>query len=550
MKMLKYHNEKIKLGLIILLIFNFKLGAVIFDFETQNDEIILRGNGNGSGPSIDNGFLKLIDGGREKNQQNHVIFPVDEQGIHRIWEIDFRMYITRGAEGCGIALINTDIFTDDSLALNMAKWQEPAFDRSFCLGFDIYNPPTSHWFDEFGNFYDRPQREISLHWDDQEIVKVISPFEFRADPAGEDDFLQYLLRIEYLVGGAEISLLIDDNQVFDRYFIPGMQTYPFRLSAGAQTSELTTTVYLDDIRINLIEPADPPQKPILINAVVDQPIFIDTRDSSHQVEFPRENSDFGRVIMNLSLGEMPGGYDPWDKGGAVYLNEGSTRYELCRFITPYGRGYVWKVDVTDFLPLFKGRKQLDLHVDTWMKKEEDPMMQKGWVTDIDFEFYHGSPIRKPIAIRNIWNGFHEYGNPENPLTENLPAQNIRIPEQTSSARLRIVVTGHGMYPNDLNAGEFMLAGRTVLINDRRYENLLWKTDCYLNPCRPQGGTWKFDRAGWAPGSIVMPWLIELDNIVPGDTLNLEYLPDQYLNSSEGDHFRAHHWFESQIIFYR
>ncbi len=38
------------------------------------------------------------------------------------------------------------------------------------------------------------------------------------------------------------------------------------------------------------------------------------------------------------------------------------------------------------------------------------------------------------------------------------------------------------------------------------------------PNRPQFGTWKFSRAGWAPGDVVHPWWIDLTpHLVPGAT---------------------------------
>src|SRR3712207_7924990 len=53
---------------------------------------------------------------------------------------------------------------------------------------------------------------------------------------------------------------------------------------------------------------------------------------------------------------------------------------------------------------------------------------------------------------------------------------------------------------------FMPSKRTLTVTgnatQKTWDNILWKTDNYLNPCRPQGGTWKYDRAGWAPGDIV------------------------------------------------
>jgi len=96
----------------------------------------------------------------------------------------------------------------------------------------------------------------------------------------------------------------------------------------------------------------------------------------------------------------------------------------------------------------------------------------------------------------------------------------------------------------------MPSDRTVYVNRHEFKNQLWKTDCYLNPCRPQGGTWKFDRTGWAPGSVVEPWQINLTEIVKTDReLKVEYVPMSYRNTSEGDHYKPHHWIESQMIFY-
>jgi hypothetical protein len=113
--------------------------------------------------------------------------------------------------------------------------------------------------------------------------------------------------------------------------------------------------------------------------------------------------------------------------------------------------------------------------------------------------------------------------------------------------VRAVVTGHGMTPNTNNAGEFMPAGRTVTVNGQAFGNLLWRADCYLNPCRPQGGTWKYDRAGWCPGALVRPWDIDLAR--SGEVLTLDYKPQPYTNENAGKG-RASHLVEVQLIEYR
>ena len=96
----------------------------------------------------------------------------------------------------------------------------------------------------------------------------------------------------------------------------------------------------------------------------------------------------------------------------------------------------------------------------------------------------------------------------------------------------------------------MPSKRTVSVGETKFENLLWKEDCYLNPCRPQGGTWKFDRAGWAPGDIVRPWEIELKQpAMIGKPLKISYDLEPYINSARGKGDAPHYWTESVLISY-
>jgi hypothetical protein len=122
---------------------------------------------------------------------------------------------------------------------------------------------------------------------------------------------------------------------------------------------------------------------------------------------------------------------------------------------------------------------------------------------------------------------------------------VGIPEGTVAAKARITVTGHGSF------GEFTAAERTLTVNDRSFPNTLFKTDVYLNPCRPQGGTWKFDRAGWAPGSIVDPWDVDVTALAaPGTRLRLAYEPKPFTEPTDGRKFEASHSVASHLILYR
>lgn len=541
-----------KIVILSLMILPIWLNSIeqTWNFDSPDSSIVLYKYGNRYEPKIENGILHLVNGGILNNHKNVAVFPALDENKYKDIELTWQMYITPGAEGCGLVFLNTDIFYADSLDLNFEKWQEPNIEGSFAIGFDVCNPSTSSWFGPDGNFYNRPQREISLHWNETEIKKILSPIEFRTDPE-EEEAKDFYLKIHQVVGGSEICLKIEEETVFDNFFIAEMQPYPMRLAVGGQTSEQTTTIILDELKLKMEHTAKKNSATINLKAIDNQPIFIDFRETEHQVVFPEFKDQIGRVILTLEMTDMPGGFDPWDRGAAIYIWQDSIRYEICRFITPYNRGYVWKVDVTDFLPLFSGQKQMDLRVDTWQKKEEDTADQIGWFVSIDLDFYPGIPERLPYKIINLWTGSFFYGDPLDPMSDHLPQLKLQIPEETKDAKLRLTVTGHGMHPNTSNAAEFMPADRTVFVNDVKFENKLWKTDCYLNSCRPQDGTWKFDRAGWAPGSIVEPWEIELKEVAdPGDSLKIDYISMAYRNLSEGDHWKANHWFESQIIFYK
>lgn len=552
----KRHQRRIlimrTLSILILILIPAFLSSLEanWSFEEPDSSIILYKYGNRYEPQIEDGLLYLVNGGILNNHKNVAVFPVLNYKKYQDIELTWSMYITPGAEGCGIAFLNTDFFNADSLNLNLEKWQEPNLLQSFSLGFDVFDPPTSTWFGPDRNFYNRPQREISLHWNGKEITKILSPVEFRSSAESEES-KNFCLKIHQVVGGAEITLIIENETVFDKFFIAEMQPYPIRLAVGGQTSELTTTIILDDVNLKLANEARKLSEPIKVKAIDKQPVYIDYRQTQHLVVFPEFKEQIGRVILTLEMTSMPGGFDPWDRGAAIYVWQDSIRYEICRFITPYNRGYVWKVDVTDFLSLFSGEKRMDLRVDTWQKKEENPADQLGWFISAELDFYPGKPERIPVKVVNLWTGSFFYGNPLDPMSKHLPPLKLCMPDDATDAKLRLVVTGHGMHPNTNNAAEFMPADRTVYVNNYKFENKLWKTDCYLNSCRPQDGTWKFDRAGWAPGSVVEPWEIELKEIVvPADTLRFDYVPMAYRNLSEGDHWKANHWFECQIIFYK
>jgi hypothetical protein len=466
--------------------------------------------------------------------------------------------------GLGLVLIDPD---KGALGENFV-WDEPNTDHSIAIGLDVHNqiPDKSAdengrvlgWFDADGNWYERPQREVSVHANARERLNVHSDYEFRIG-----DWVDVDVHVRYVLGGALMKVFIDGHAIIDQHI---WDVVPMRMHAmvgvegdGIEVADLAIT------RVN--ELAEPIPEPVRVTAF-DAQLLQNAATLRNDVDFSAIPSSVGRVIATLTLSEPEMGYDHWDKKGTVGIrvprgedeegNPISERFEVFRYITPYRRGWTWHMDVTDLLPLFEGTREMETHIGTYMK---------GWLVTFALSFYEGVPDREPIAVMNLWNGDAEIGNPEKPVEGFYEPREIAVPEDATSARVRTTVTGHGMHPNSNNAGEFMPIWRTLTIGSANstgggdvlagdfitmsQRNHLWKTDCYLNPCRPQGGTWKFDRSGWAPGDKVEAWVVDVQpEFVMGDTLVIEYELDPYVNEGRGETWAPHHWTDAVVVFYK
>jgi hypothetical protein len=558
-----------------------------YDFKDleKNKEIILKSlytnsdvSRNTRPPFFQEGYLCLLNGGRDNHQNVVALFPdiIDDNSATEHYS--FNLNISRGGEGVAFALLNrehyeitteSEIEQYDSLfnllspkqpaihgksRLKLSKenihWDEPNFKKSFAIGIDIRNQQSSHWFDEFGNYYGREEREISLHYDDTEIFKILSPIEFRTS-LNEDETFQWDIFIDYINAGAEITLRIENEIIIDHYFIPEMFQYKKQPIFGGSTSEITTNAIITEFSYDTSSKKPNFSLVDSIEIIKNAGFHAQQQQNYNEVLFGSINKKSDKVILTLDLTGLEGGVSGWDVSGRIYIiNEKEESFELLRFITPYHRGYIWKVDVTDFLPLLEGKKTIYTQVSTWEPLMENPSEQLGWNINAKLDFYYGKEKLKPFAIQNLWTGNLEYGDPNNPMKTHLPNFNITIPKGAKSAKLRVTTTGHGMHPNSQNAGEFYPAERWLHINGDVYYNKLWNEDCYLNPCRPQGGTWKFDRAGWAPGSVVKAWEINLDKYINDKSIEFEYQPDDYINyGKEEADWNAFHYFSSEVIFY-
>ena len=488
--------------------------------------------------------------------------------VESVW-VSFRMKLPTpdamgDTTGLGLVLIDPE---RGALGEDF-QWDEPNTEHSIAIGFDVHNtiPDKSAdengrvmgWFDADANWYERPQREISVHANGRERINERSEYEFRTN-----EWVDVDVHVRYVLGGAKVAVMLDGNTIIDQHI---WDVRPMRLHAMVGSEgEKVEAGDLAITRVTMLE--QPMPEPVRLTAF-DAQLLVNAATLKNDVDFTTIPGSVGRVIATLTLGEPEMGYDHWDKKGTVAIRvpdgvdangEAKTeRFEVFRYITPYRRGWTWHMDVTDFLPLFEDMRQFETHIGTYMK---------GWLVTFTLDFYEGVPQREPVAVMNLWNGEAEIGNPEKPTAGFYEARDVKVPTGASSARVRSVVTGHGMSPNSNNAGEFMPIWRTLTISSAdsngggdvlsgdfismSQRNHLWKTDCYLNPCRPQGGTWKFDRSGWAPGDKVEAWVVDVQpEFVMGDTLRIEYELDPYVNEGRGETWAPHHWTDSVVVFYK
>lgn len=255
---------------------------------------------------------------------------------------------------------------------------------------------------------------------------------------------------------------------------------------------------------------------------------------SENFNFPDDVSNFSKIEMRISLTCPTGGCDPWDRIAWIQLHTPENTFEIGRYATPYGNDWCsWAIDVTDYRLLLKNEVSLSSYIETW---------DKGWLVDVDFEFYNGAPEYEFIRVENLWAGNEDdptmasnndyynflYGEPF--FNYNLPSQSVTIPSNREKTVVRIVNTGHGQ-ANTHNAAEFSNKTHQLKINNATVANHhLWNSDCDLNPCSPQSGTWQYSRAGWCPGQDVKPTNINItNNTYIWQEFELDYVLESYTN---------------------
>ncbi|MCB2205219.1 T9SS type A sorting domain-containing protein [bacterium] len=205
------------------------------------------------------------------------------------------------------------------------------------------------------------------------------------------------------------------------------------------------------------------------------------------------------------------------------------RYELGRYITPYGigldlgEGWTWVYDVTDFAPLLRD----SVHLTAGNFQE---------LLDMKFIFIEGTPPRDVLGIENVWQGTFSLKTFETAV----PARTIQLNPEAEMFKLRTTATGHD-FDNATNCAEFCPKIHSVKVNGTQRWSWQIIQECSTNPLYPQGGTWIYSRAGWCPGMEATTEEFDLTPYINGDEVEIDY-------DSQYDEF-GRYVFESQLVSY-
>ncbi len=292
------------------------------------------------------------------------------------------------------------------------------------------------------------------------------------------------------------------------------------------------------------------------------------------VTFPDTTHHYEKILMKYTIGCPAAGCDPWDRLGWIKLYTDTATgqgYEIGRVVTPYnivGGGYpgtcTFWIDVTDYMPLLHDTQILGNYIESWIGGT------RGWLTTIKFAFIEGEAYYKPFKVINLWQDHYiVYGDTADPHENYLQPMRVYIDPQTVKVKGRMIATGHGQ-GNSHNAAEFSVKYHQLVVNSDSLTHNLWRQNCGLNPCSPQGGTWQYARAGWCPGADVIPWDLDITTLVTiGDSSTVDYNIEPYVNlcrptnpncvngvtcadcnyNSTG-HTEPNYNFEGQLILYR
>ncbi|MCB0795392.1 MAG: T9SS type A sorting domain-containing protein, partial [Flavobacteriales bacterium] len=200
------------------------------------------------------------------------------------------------------------------------------------------------------------------------------------------------------------------------------------------------------------------------------------------------------------------------------------RYEIGRFITPYGiglslgnEGFRWTYDVTDYQHLLRDS------VDFQAGNQQE-------LISVTFEMIEGTPPRPVVNMQRPWGGMASRSYASLSDDTALPPVDVSTHPGATQWALRTRLTGHGHNSNNgqyPHCCEWKDNTHYLRVNGTQVDDWhIWQADrCAENPVYPQGGTWLGSREGWCPGDIVNDHWVELTPHISGGSATLDYAID-------------------------
>lgn len=309
-------------------------------------------------------------------------------------------------------------------------------------------------------------------------------------------------------------------------FASGIYTFNGTVAlSGSSSIEMTTYTSLEDDsnpeNDSFTNTIDPSEHFVLFDAV--QHNFGSAGQTKTRTAYITEHLElYSQILLHVDLTCPEGGCDPWDQIAQIWLKKNLKRYELARYITPYGVACGnWTYDITDFKSLLAGKADIESFIQVWGTS--------GWNVNLEIELVPGTPDYLYSKVDILWdeNGL-VYGDPN--ISYDLPVKNVQIANEAQSVKLRMTNTGHGQGNTD-NAAEFKECTHQVIVNgNQNFDHHLWKDDCESNSCSSQGGTWTYSRAGWCPGQDVQAKHFDFASVFnAGQNLSVDYELEAYTN---------------------
>lgn len=198
-------------------------------------------------------FLRLSE--QVNDQRNNVSFNQAFAGAYDLWQLDFDFRIDNspgGADGIGVAYINSDNFGSSTSLPPPSFSEEPNLTNSFGVGFDTFNNEDQG---------DGGENSVSLHWNGGRVDSVSvrePPLPDTADFDFESgDPMHATIIVSPEGTGSEVTVVVTNNNTgetivpYTNFFIDGFTAYDGRLSFNSRTGGANANQDLDNIALTV-----------------------------------------------------------------------------------------------------------------------------------------------------------------------------------------------------------------------------------------------------------------------------------------------------------